>query len=508
MKRKIKNLLCVILVLTMILLALSSCASEEAGNNEKSGGDDNNTPGQSGGDEEEAVDENARLPFEPTVIDLGGRNFVIGAASWGTELTSDQRDVFAEKDTGDSINDAVYTRNAVTGEIFNCTIVEDKYTWPGDLGSAIRKAVNGGLSTFDAAFIRYGDNLSPLSTAGMLMDLKHLPNLELSNQWWDQNSVKSLSIADRLFAVTGDIQILDKGSLSAFVFNKQLQADYQIENLYSLVKDGKWTFPKMLEISKLISDDLNGDGVMDENDRYGLLYYRDAMPAFLAATGECIARKDADDMPYMSFNTEKVYNALDLIYEVIYDDTVSFHTQKNFGESDTAQFIQKGVNMFQKNQALLMYVRMTEIEELRGMDTDFGILPFPKYDEAQSSYISCVNSYIGSALVVPATADPEVSGAVLEAMAYESRYTLMPAYYQVTLKTKVGRDEESEEMLDLIFKNITYDLGGLFRFGGIESGLMNNTTSFTPITASFYEKNESKAIKDIDKVVEKYLGLD
>jgi len=310
------------------------------------------------------------------------------------------------------------------------------------------------------------------------------------------------SIAGKLFAVTGDIEILDKGAINVFVFNKKLQADYQIEDLYSLVTTGKWTLGKTLELARQISDDLNGDGKMDENDRYGLLYYRDSMPAFLSGAGEYIARKDENDLPYMSFNSEKVYSALESIYEVIYDENVAFHTMRAFGD---AGFIIEGNKMFQNDQALLRYIRMMEIEDLRSMETDFGILPFPKYDENQKNYLSLVNSIICPGLAVPSTADPEISGAVLEAMAYESRYILLPAYYDVMLKTKVSRDSDSEEMLNIIFGNTTFDLGGIYAFGGIDSELMYHTMSFGRAMASFYEKNEGKANKDVDKLVSSLL---
>ncbi|MCL2096016.1 MAG: hypothetical protein FWH10_03840 [Oscillospiraceae bacterium] len=515
MRRKIKNLLFLFLTALLTLAVFCSCASEDSGSpGGGAGGGGGDIPGQNGEADAETGEpdieaDGGRLPFEPADLDLRGGTFTIAAAGWGTETTSDQRDVVhREEDTGDIINDAVYARNMAVEDLFNCTIVQEKFPWPGDLGSAVRRAVNADDDAYDAAYIRFGDNLSPLATGGLLLDLKQTPNMDITQPWWDRKSVDQLSISGKLFAVTGDIQILDKGSLSAFVFNKRLQADYQIESLYSLVKTGGWTLRKMLEITKQVSDDLDGNGIMDENDLYGLLYYRDAMPAFLAGAGEYITRKDENDIPYMSFNTEKVYSALDLIYEVIYDENVSFHSQKVFGETDAAGFIVKGTNMFQNDQVLLMYVRMTEIEPLRGMETDFGILPFPKYDESQSDYLSIVNSYIGSALAVPATADPEVSGAILEAMAYESRYTLIPAYYNVTLKTKVGRDEESEEMLDIIFGNMVYDLGGLFRFGGIETELMNSTTSFKREMASFYERNESRAVRDIERLVENIQNLD
>jgi hypothetical protein len=282
-----------------------------------------------------------------------------------------------------------------------------------------------------------------------------------------------------------------------------LQANYEIEDLYGLVKSGKWTLPKLLEISREISEDLNGDGIMNEHDRYGLLYYRDGIPAFFAGCNEFIARKDADDLPYMSFNSEKVFSALDAIYDVIYDTDVAFHTMRAFGDGG---FIIRGGAMFQNDQALLMYIRMTEIENLRSMDTDFGILPFPKYDESQTDYISLVNSFIGSALCVPATADPDISGAVLEAMAYESRYTLKPAYYEVTLKTKVGRDSESEDMLDIIFSNMNYDIGGIFRFGDIENDLMYHTMDLARDMLTRYQRNETRAEREIDQLVNRILG--
>jgi hypothetical protein len=502
-KSMLSKILCIFLAAIMIFTVFSMASF--AKNEDKPSQENKTANADSDNDENEPVDPKARLPFEPTVIDLGSRNFTIAACAWGTETTSDQRDVYAEKENGETINDAVYARNMAVNDIFNCTVMEQKYNDNGGLMAAIKKNVNAGDAKFDAAYIRFNGNLNSLATGNCLLDLHKLTNMDLTKPWWDQNCVKMASIANKLFVANGDIQILDKGAVNAFVFNKELHKNYQIEDIYSLVKNGKWTLEKLLELSRLISEDIDGDGKMDKNDRYGLLYYRDSMPAFLVGTGEYIARKDENDLPYMSFNSEKVYNALEAIYDVIYDETVAFHTMRAFGDSG---FIIEGGKMFQNSQALFMYIRMTEIEPLRGMETDFGILPFPKYDENQKDYISLVNAFIGSGLCVPTSADPDVSGAVLETMAYESKYTLLPAYYEAMLKNKVSRDSESEEMLNIIFSNITYDLGGIFAFGGIDSELMYHTMTFKRTMASFYEKNESKAQKDIDKLIDKISALD
>ena len=95
MKNRIKKSFCIIFALTLILSTVfsSSCASEKTENTE--------------GKLEEATDqledtaeseEDVKLPFEPTIIDLGGRAFTFADCGWGAETTSEQRDVLAEEE--------------------------------------------------------------------------------------------------------------------------------------------------------------------------------------------------------------------------------------------------------------------------------------------------------------------------------------------------------------------------------------------------------------------------
>lgn len=61
--------------------------------------------------------------------------------------------------------------------------------------------------------------------------------------------------------------------------------------------------------------------------------------------------------------------------------------------------------------------------------------------------------------------DEEITGLILEALVYESRYLLLPAYYDVNLKTKFARDDESSAMIDIILANRLYDLGDVYGWG-------------------------------------------
>ena len=55
-------------------------------------------------------------------------------------------------------------------------------------------------------------------------------------------------------------------------------------------------------------------------------------------------------------------------------------------------------------------------------------------------------------------------------MAWGGRKFIVPAYYDVILKYRDFKDQDSEDMLDnYIFNNIVYDLGNVYDFGGVQS---------------------------------------
>lgn len=160
-------------------------------------------------------------------------------------------------------------------------------------------------------------------------------------------------------------------------------------------------------------------------------------------------------------------------------------------------------DLFSDGHGLFFWSRMDEVTTLRSMETDFGILPTPKYDEAQEEYISFVSQHITGLMSIPNTAsDLARTGVILEALAAESYYTLTPAYYDVTLKSKASRDDESAEMLDIIFSNRVYDPGEYFDFGGIVSSLNSVCENSSKGIVSEYEKKASAIGKALNKWVE------
>lgn len=107
-------------------------------------------------------------------------------------------------------------------------------------------------------------------------------------------------------------------------------------------------------------------------------------------------------------------------------------------------------------------------------------------------------------LVVPTTnTDPGRTGQILEAICAESKYTVLPAFYESTLKGKYSCGRESKEMLDIIIANRVLCLDELFGWGmnAAIAGAIGRGDF-----ASVIEKNLEKQEKNIEQTMEKILG--
>ena len=155
-----------------------------------------------------------------------------------------------------------------------------------------------------------------------------------------------------------------------------------------------------------------------------------------------------------------------------------------------------GQIMFHINQLLLSF-------ELRSMNTDFAILPLPKYDETQANYGSVISPWWSTFTVIPITCtDTGRTGVILEAMGYYSQKYVLPAYYDITVTNKLIRDDDSIEMMNIMFNNRQYDLSYYYDWGGLNSLITGVSSSGDPgKIVSTLEKNEPKINSAIQKTL-------
>ena len=412
-------------------------------------------------------------------------------------LTYQQNDFAAEDESGTALQTAIYRRNAYMKSKYDIDIVTEEL----DRTAAYNKIFseyNAGDSTYDAAMIRTAE-VANLAANGCLHDLNDLPNVDLTKDYWDQRANADLSIAGRMYYTTGDIGVIDNMCTHCMLFNKEMVKQYGFDDPYKLVAENKWTLETLATMVRAVGEDVNQDGIYDENDVYGLLTWLDNVQAILAGADEKVCRINERGELELTLYSERTVNLYDDFTGLIYDNAHVFNYQydsKTGDRSSSDVWDKNRVSMFNNNQAMFYFTMLTTVPRHRDSETDFGILPYPKYDAAQENYGHGVGVNQCAFICVPEMVGNYArSGFVLEELSYQDKKLLTPAYYDQTLVGQYTRDEESAEMLDLIFASRVYDVGLYYNIGKYKDALANmfvNRRSFTTIYETYREAAEQK----------------
>lgn len=400
-------------------------------------------------------------------LDIAGEFNILVSGNWAwNDFESDTTD-------GTIIDSAIYRRNMYMLDTYGVEITNEdivKYASAMGSGDGFMKVYNGymsGTQDYDAAMVGTFD-VATLAYYGILQDLNSTPYIDLSKDYWDQKANEDLSLKGQMYYSTGDISLSDNRSTNVLFFNKEMIKMYGLDNPYELVENNKWTYEAFSSMVKQVGEDLNQDGVYDGNDRFGLLSANDDKLAMLAAARERIATINADGEIELSLYNERVVNIYDQYVALCSDFSHVFNWQWNYltGASGNVATNEERVAMMNTNRALFYFHMMFYIDYLRDIETDFGILPFPKFDETQKEYGHSVSAWHSEFVCIPKNIkDLERTGLVLEVLAYQGKKLLTPAYYEKTLVGKYTRDEESAAMLDIIFATRVFDLGIYYNIG-------------------------------------------
>lgn len=407
---------------------------------------------------------------------------------------SARRDEYiADNVTGEIINDATWERESVVEDRFGIEI--EWIEVPHDsMVTNIRSTLNTGSVDFDLVASET-DHIVTLGAEGLFMNWIDAPYIDFEKPWWnpESNMVDSLSINGKLYGITGDISRLFVQKHFVCYFNQEIMAEYSaIPNLYDLVQEGKWTLEKMNEYGALVKDDLNGDQVMNEADRYGFAsYYATPFDNWIIALGQNVITKNADGIPEFRLEDPAMLELCDLLTELYNSDTTCLSPGNR---AKTTKF-------FAENHCLFTVGGFEWASGMRDMTQNFGMIPYPKLNEEQEGYYTGYSD-VGASCVAIAKNHPdqEFACAVTEALAAESYRKVTKAYFETALKEKYSRDSQSSQMLDMIREGIVFDFG--FYYGSqlndpdtmmraVISGGKNNYTSLYKSFSRVYDKKLS-----------------
>ncbi len=373
-------------------------------------------------------------------------------------------DLTVESETGDVLNDAIYDRNRALEERFNFDFVETK----NETTDAARTAVLANDDTYDIINARCTNSFD-YAAEGLLIPITELSAIDLTKDYWDQGMTDTLSIMGRNYFAMGDYNLSSYDYIHTMLFNKQMAKSHGISDLYATVRDGNWTFDEYVATAKTVVSDVNGDGQMTIDDRFGYLAsFKQVLPNFWIAADELSMEKDSDDkLVFTMPGDENFFNVFTKIFEMNWDEGVWLMLPT------THDMPEDIIKSFQNDLSLFLDCTFFRVNSMRSMDADFGIIPYPKYDEAQDDYHSRLE-YCVLTCVPVTNPNKEMTGVILETLACESHKTVVPAYYDISLQTKMTRDEDSVEMLDIIFDSRVVDWGDTMLSPQIRDGMIKD----------------------------------
>ncbi len=140
--------------------------------------------------------------------------------------------------------------------------------------------------------------------------------------------------------------------------------------------------------------------------------------------------------------------------------------------------------------------------DLREMETEYGILPAPKYSTDQDDYSSLVWVHHDCVVGIPsANFDPEMCAIILEALSYEGYYTVTPVLYETLLFNRMAKSAEARSSLETIFATRVYDPGQYWVGDQSFTGkLLRHTATGTTGIASLWDSYDEMVYEQIEKV--------
>ena len=501
-----KKLMIFIVLASLPILTFAAC--QKTDDKPKTG-----TPGETGQTESGGTEEPPELmEFVPADAGFGGYNFrLMGIepfdSAWvGTQVS----EIYSEAQTGELINDAVYMRNQTVEELYNISIslVPLDGNRPEN-GNVARRAIMSGDDMFDAALMAAVAIPTLLAQAvNMMEDMNRIPEIDFSKSWWNQNAVSELSVANKLFIATGDITLFSSMASACLHMNQKLTQDFALDNPYELVRAGKWTWDKVYDMNKKVTRDLDGDGQMTRHDQWGMFWEDRNIRTTLLHSGERITKKDADDMPYLAVSHDFSANIVQAMIDTIFSREVSIDCTNSPLLTGTDNHSTYWLPKFLAGEVLFSFAHFILGLNLRVMESDFAILPPPKFDENQDRYYTSTHPWWATYLWVPTT-NPDLArtGTILEALGYYSRQYVTPAFID-TFTYKVARDEDSAEMMELIIDSQTHDIAYMYNWGDIFGIYDNSVLKWENRFASGFEAREGAVRADMEKTINAILGME
>ena len=372
-----------------------------------------------------------------------------------------------EHDGGvDRLNEAAVERNGMVEELLDVVIEIEYATTSHDkvLSDYVLKAM-GGQHFTDLIVPWATEKIASLITSGALYDIKQLDYMNLDAEYYNQSANKNFTLKGRQYAFVSDYTYAVQQRF-AFLANLDMIEEYgALENIetdasdyYELVVNGELTVDNVLKMA---------EGIYSENGSedplagiYGFATNPNSAGRMFQDWGvELVALDDEGELVFNLYNDdiEAKYSKLN---ELIYDGDTYFDL---IGNNTYYKIFNEGRAMFgtySSDPYSFVNKPWAEIH--------FAYSPMPKYD-AEDDYVTVAHG--GLILVSSLIEDPDMVGAVAEALSIASNDLIKEEYIANYFETRVIQDPEGIELYEIIRDTAYIDMNRYIDPNGLVSGV-------------------------------------
>ena len=306
------------------------------------------------------TDEGIELPE----INLGGKKINI----WTIPGSGD----FSPQNIDDSLAQSLFQRNMIVEYTLNCTVETVSYDKNSFQSKLLNDFYSGALSTKDIITETPGNAAFSLMQTGIYQDLSSIDTLGLKEYYFSPDVNKAFIIGSSQYLISGRFSMSFYRSVFFAFYNKQLFEDFNI-SILDTVADGKWDLEKLNQITNLLYNDIDGDGVVGENDIFGLSINKNHAVVVSDIIGQRFIGKDGWNYYELNPFNENTISNFDKFCSIrpVFKSTNTITTFKNGKTGMTISTPRSLGNMADYN-------------------FDLGVLPLPKASVDSPDYTSTV----------------------------------------------------------------------------------------------------------------------
>lgn len=444
------KVLCLVLVLAFVLPALVACS------------------GDGGGEEDNGKDDGGIKLELPDSIDEDTDYKQQEFTMYSVEDMFQKKYFFADKTTGDGMNDSLYQRQQ---NVQRAIGVQLKYkAAEGSGGTAayevyateVKNAIKSGQEKYQLVLTHAYYALPDLITSDSLLDLKELDSLSFNKDYWNKNIMDQVAYKGSYYLGYSDFNL---ATTYVVAFNKSLYNNFSSElnnvTMYDYVKNGEWTLSQMTDIAELAYQDKGGSS----SDIYGItgeLWV--PFCGFIQSSNESIVVKNEKTGKYQlssqaggTTTKRKLETLLTRLKALDRMEESYFWKISAFTGSEPSRVT------LSSGRAFMQLMSINELIALKEQNVKFGVLPYPLYESKQynkeSSSLGYRSLNWAGYICVPANvANKDMIGDVIECLSFYSG-DVTTYYYEKLLGRKVSEAPEDADMLDIVWDSLCSDFG-------------------------------------------------